>query len=222
MTAMSRLDNIVDISHHQDQEIDFVKLKQAGIIAVIHKATQGNHFKDKPYPKRRQDAEKAGLLWGAYHFAENQADSGNGAAQAKYFLDYVGDPEGVFISLDYESYHHTNSPEVSLNMSIADAEMFVDAVSQKVGRLPFFYSGNTIRKILGNRKNAKLGACKLWVAGYVAESRLTIQKSWSDWTFWQYTDGRPHNHPNPIPGFGSWDRSVFDGTEAELRKIWAS
>ena len=218
----ARLDKIVDISHHQGHAIDFARLKDAGIIAVIHKATQGHHFEDEMYPTRRRDAERAGLLWGAYHFAENRDDSGDGASQAKYFLDYVGNTDNVFVSLDYESYHHTNSPEVSLSMSIADAETFIDAVSQRIGRLPFFYSGSTIRDALGARKNSKLGACKLWAAGYVAESRLKIQKSWNSWTFWQYTDGKPNHHPKPIPGFGSWDRSFFNGAEADLREVWAN
>jgi lysozyme len=219
---MPRIDKVVDISHHQDAPIDFVKLKNAGIIGVIHKATQGAHFKDKKYPQRRKAAEAADLLWGAYHFGEDADDSGGGDAQAKYFLDYVGDPAGVFLSLDYERYHHTNKPEVSLTMSIPEAENFVDAVSQRLGRLPFFYSGSTIRETLGTTSNAKLGACKLWAAGYVPEPKLKIQKSWSKWTFWQYTDGKPNHFLNPIPGFGSWDRSVFDGTEPELRSAWAS
>src|SRR5690242_10324712 len=103
---MARTDKVIDISHHQDQSIDFVKLKAAGIIGVIHKATQGNGFKDPKYPGRRKAAEAAGLLWGAYHFAENTADGGGGVEQAKFFLDYVGDPQGVFLSLDYENYHH--------------------------------------------------------------------------------------------------------------------
>jgi GH25 family lysozyme M1 (1,4-beta-N-acetylmuramidase) len=219
---MARLDKVTDISHHQDQKIDFDKLRDAGIIAVIHKATQGRHYKDDLYSGRRKDAEKAGLLWGAYHFSEDQADSGTGAKQAKYFLDFVGNTDGVFLSLDFESYHHKDTPEVHHTMSVADAEDFVDAVSQKLGRLPYFYSGNTIRDQLGNRTSSKLGACKLWAAGYVAESRLKIQKSWKTWTFWQYTDGKPNHHPNPIPGFGSWDRSVFDGSETDLRGVWAT
>jgi lysozyme len=219
---MPRVDKVVDISHHQAASIDFVKLKESGIIGVIHKATQGNHYHDPRYPKRRTAAETAGLLWGAYHFSENTSDGGTGADQAKYFLDYVGDPGGVFLSLDYESYHHKDTPEVHLNMSIEEAENFVDAISQKVGRPPFFYSGSTVRNVLGSKKNAKLGSCKLWAAGYVTESKLKIQKSWDKWTFWQYTDGKPNNHPNPIPGFGSWDRSVFDGSEDQLHATWAS
>lgn len=219
---MSRLDAIVDISHHQSAEIDFNALKAAGIVAVMHKATQGSHFKDSKYDQRRAAAEQAGLLWGAYHFAENREDSGTGAQQAKYFLDRIGDPKNVFLSLDFEGYHHKDKPEVELTMSVADAEDFIDAVHQHLGRFPFFYSGSTVRDILGNKTNAKFAQCKLWAAGYVNEPKLKIQRSWNNWTLWQYTDGKPHHNPKPIDGFGSWDRSVFDGSEQQLRAIWAS
>jgi lysozyme len=218
---MARLDSIVDISHHQDQAIDFAKLRDAGIVAVIHKATQGAQFKDKLYDQRRKDAEQAGLLWGAYHFGEEEAESASGAAQAKHFLDVVGDPADVFLCLDYESYTHKDTPNVSHTMTVAGARDFLDAVSQKVGRLPFFYSGNTIREILGPAKDDKLGACHLWLAAYVDEDKLKIQESWTAWTLWQYTDGKKNNNGKPIPGFGPWDRSFFDGTQQELEAIWA-
>jgi lysozyme len=216
---MSRIDKIVDISHHQEKPIDFGKLKDVGITAVIHKATQGTHFKDSKYVQRRKDAEQHGILWGAYHFSEDETDGGK---QARYFLDFIGDINGIFLSLDYETYHHRNKPEVYHNMTIMEAENFVDEISQRIGRLPFFYSGNTIKKMLGARKSTKLGMCKLWVAGYVSESRLKIQNSWANWTLWQYTDGKPGHNPNPIAGFGSWDRSVFEGGDQDLSRIWSS
>jgi len=95
-TDMPRTDKIVDISHHQERPIDFGKLKDAGIIAVIHKATQGTHFKDPLYTQRRKDAEKHDMLWGAYHFSEDESDGGSGSQQAKFFLDFIGNVEGIF------------------------------------------------------------------------------------------------------------------------------
>src|SRR5262249_54267068 len=146
-----------DISHHQADSIDFGKLKDAEIMAVIHKGTQGTHFKDNKYVQRRKDAEKHGILWGAYHFSEDEADGGTGSQQAKYFLNFIGNTDGILLSLDYETYHHRDSPEIDHNMTVVEAENFLDEISQKVGRLPFFYSGNTIRDMLGNKKNTKLG-----------------------------------------------------------------
>jgi lysozyme len=212
---MAYLDSVLDISHHEGMKIDFSKLKNAGITAVIHKATQGNYMQDEFYSARRKAAEKAGLLWGAYHFG---AQGVSGQKQAAYFLDYAGSTDGMFCCLDYERYNHDTQV-----MSLDDAHAFIDAFSNKVGRRPWFYSGNTISEELGTKKDALLGACKLWLAGYVNEPKLKLQASWKDWTLWQYQYQPGQTSPtHPLPGFGIWDRSYFDGTQAQLAAVWAS
>ena len=216
---MARLDGIIDISHHQSGTVDFAGLRQLGIVAVIHKATQGTHFIDSQYATRRKAAESAGLLWGAYHFGEEDS---KGADQAAFFLSKIGEPTGTFVCLDFETYFRKHDPVTPHTMSLADAHDFVDTVHERLGRVPFFYSGATIRNVLGKNVDQKLATCPLWAAGYVSEQNLKIQASWANWTLWQYTDGKPNHHPNPIPGHGSWDRSVFDGTEQSLRAVWAS
>ena len=65
-TVPGTIDVIVDLNH--DNEIDFKKIKRAGIAAVIHKASEGATFRDEKYLPRRKLAIEAGLLWGAYHF----------------------------------------------------------------------------------------------------------------------------------------------------------
>ena len=46
---------VVDLSHHNER-VDFGKLKAAGIVGVIHKATQGLTFVDRGYALRRAQA----------------------------------------------------------------------------------------------------------------------------------------------------------------------
>ena len=41
-----------------------------GIVGVIYKATQGTSYTDDTYVNQQHAAKAAGLLWGAYHFAE--------------------------------------------------------------------------------------------------------------------------------------------------------
>ena len=125
---MPRLDSIIDLSHHQAGSIDFQALKELGIAAVIHKATQGTHYVDPTYPGRRRAAEAAGLLWGAYHFGE---EASTGADQAASFLQTVGDAAGVFVCLDYETYFRKKDPMTPHTMSLADAHDFIDAVAQR-------------------------------------------------------------------------------------------
>jgi lysozyme len=215
---MAHLDGIIDLSHHQERTIDFQKAKADGIVAVIHKATEGNYQHDAYYLARRDAAKAAGLLWGAYHFG---AQGISGSEQAKYFLGFAGNLAGDFACLDFETYQKRHDPKVYC-MSLTAAKDFIAAVSDKLGRKPYFYSGNTIRDVLKSAKDADLGACKLWLAGYVPENRLRVQKSWSSWTLWQYTDGAKGPWHKPVSGVGACDRSVFDGDLASLKAVWAS
>jgi GH25 family lysozyme M1 (1,4-beta-N-acetylmuramidase) len=66
---MAAIDAVVDISHHHGPNLDFQKAKAAGILGVIHKVTQGHSSIDPMYAANKKKALKAGLLWGAYHFA---------------------------------------------------------------------------------------------------------------------------------------------------------
>jgi hypothetical protein len=63
---------VIDI-YHGDAVQDFARVKAAGIIGVIHKASQGGAVVDRAYASRRKLALAAGLKWGAYHFFDFSA-----------------------------------------------------------------------------------------------------------------------------------------------------
>lgn len=107
-------DGIIDLSHNNT--IDLAAAQQAGIAAVIHKATQGTSFDDPMYAQRRAQAQQLGLLWGAYHFGT----SGDVAQQMTRFLQRAQLGPGDVAVLDFE----TNPSGGSMN--VADAEMFVE------------------------------------------------------------------------------------------------
>ena len=44
---------VIDVSHHNGANIDFQKVKAAGVVGVIHKATAGTNFRDTMYPVNR-------------------------------------------------------------------------------------------------------------------------------------------------------------------------
>src|SRR5262245_44006558 len=58
----------IDISHWQTVTPSFQPAKDAGILAVVHKAIEGQTNKDPKLPARFQLAQDAGLLFGTYHF----------------------------------------------------------------------------------------------------------------------------------------------------------
>src|SRR5439155_26950576 len=77
--------NVVNLSHYDMMRPDFAAMKREGIIGVIHEATYPHLVRDAKYLERQQAATRAGVLWGAYHYA-NASDP---IRQADHFLSVV-------------------------------------------------------------------------------------------------------------------------------------
>jgi lysozyme len=201
------LNAIVDISHH-NFGVDFSKLKAAGIVGVIHKATQGSSDFDPTYEVHRAGALEAGLLWGAYHFGTDS----DGVNQATNFLNVVGDASQTLIALDFES--NPTGP----SMSLEEARAFVTHIKTVTGRYPGFYSGHDIKEALGSGTDSVLANCWFWLAQYGPTA--VVPQNWKTWTLWQYTDGALGPEPTEIIGVGRFDRDLYNGSADELRSFW--
>src|SRR2546430_6438712 len=77
--------SVLNLSHYDLMRPDFVRMKSEGIVGVIHEATYPRFERDPFYPVRQQAAGRAGLFWGAYHYA-NGTDP---VRQADHFLSVV-------------------------------------------------------------------------------------------------------------------------------------
>jgi lysozyme len=201
------LNVVVDISHHNGT-VNLARAKDDGILGVVHKATQGQSFEDPTYRRNRQKAKKAGLLWGAYHFGTGS----DGLQQAEHFLDVVGNESGTLLALDFEP-NLTGS-----SMDLEEARAFVIHVNERTGRFPGFYSGHYIKHLLGTGTDAVLAKCWFWLAQYGPTA--VVPRNWETWTMWQYTDGALGPKPHVVKGIGRCDRDKFNGSEAQLRKLW--
>jgi lysozyme len=204
---MSIINAVVDISHHNGH-VDFVKAKESGLIGVIQKATQGQSGVDKTYDTNRQAALRAGLLWGAYHFATGS----DGIRQAENFLKVAAPDKDTLLVLDFEP--NPTGP----SMDLVEAHAFVTRVQESTGRYPGFYSGHYIKQLLGNRSDPLLAKCWFWLAQY--GNTAVVPANWSTWTLWQYTDGNAGPEPHEVPGIGSCDRDKFNGDQAQLEALW--
>lgn len=207
MTALETgIDAVIDLSHY-NVVTSFHEVAKAGILGVIHKATQGLGWVDPEYRERKVRAAAAGLLWGAYHFGIY----GSGAAQADHFLDTVNPGRAEQIVLDFEE-----NPQGE-TMTVAQAEAFVQRVHARTGRWPGLYSGEAF---LAKRiaSGSPLLNCWLWLARYGPPP--TVPPPFRSMTMWQYTDGRSGPPPHEVPGVGRCDRSRFFGDEAALRLFW--
>src|SRR5258708_38227009 len=129
---------VIDLSHHQEI-VDFKKIREDGIVGVIHKATEGLTFVDKMYAERRDQAQDAGLLWGAYHFGVGA----DGSDQADFFLSRAKPDSDTLVVLDYET--NLTGPTMTLNQTRA----FVEHVEEITRRKPGLYSGHLNKEHLG-------------------------------------------------------------------------
>ncbi len=202
---------VIDLSHH-NEKVDFEKIKADGIVGVIHKTTQGLTYIDKTYATRHTAALEAGLLWGAYHFGVG----GDGSDQAEFFLGKVGPVDDTLLVLDYES--NLTGPTMSLDQ----AREFVEHIANVTGRWPGLYSGHLIKEQLAGlaTPDPLLSNCFLWLAQYNGPKPLNVPPTFRTWTFWQYTDGVHGAAPHRVDGVGLCDRNKFNGTLAQLRKLW--
>jgi lysozyme len=204
---------IIDVSHHQER-VDFERVRASGIVGVIHKATEGFRFVDKKYAERQQRALDAGLLWGAYHFGVG----GDGSDQADHFLETVAPTLATLLVLDYEP--NFSGPSMALDQ----AREFVSHINDQVGRFPGFYSGHLIKEQLGavQTPDPVLSQCFLWIAQYRGQKPINIPPTFPTWTLWQYTDGVHGEEPHRVDGVGLCDRDMFNGSLANLRKLWGA
>ena len=78
--------SVVNLSHYDLMRVDFEAIKREGVVGVIHEATYPRFDRDSYYGTRQTAAARAGLLWGAYHFA----DGTDPIRQADHFLPAKG------------------------------------------------------------------------------------------------------------------------------------
>ena len=223
--------SVVNLSHYDLMRPDFRLMREEGIVGVIHEVTYPPFLRDERYSGRQRDATRAGLLWGAYHYA-NGSDP---IAQANHFLKTVetawhaaspdSRPDQVLLVLDFEKNGHYPGG----TMSVAQAARFVDYVHQRTGVYPGLYSGEyRLRAVLrapnvSSTHLSTLARSWLWIANYHFKPHDI--PPWGDWDMWQYTgDGvcdLPRSaYPKSVANISRAERNIFSGSVGELKAFW--
>ena len=226
------LDAVIDLSH-TCRVFDFSLARaQSGVLAVLHKATEGGDYVDPLYAERQLQAEAAGLLWGAYHYGTRMYP---GAQQAANFLAAARPTPTTLLALDLEP----NERNPGNTMMLDQAEDFVSAVYQATGRFPLLYTHPTwanggtygrARMSLGGAigSGSILANCDLWLADYRMEPELPF--AWADrgWRLWQYAGDDSAGGGGPfgplsraVSGVERCDRNLFAGNAIALYNYWS-
>lgn len=184
----------VDLSHYQaGLVIDWPEAKKAGVKFVYHKATESTTWTDPSYPKRRAEAKKNGVLFGAYHFARPAV--GNAESEAKAFLAYASPVRGDLAP--------------ALDLEVNDNHMSEDELSTWVAtwfKSVFAHTG-VERGVLYTHFNLthKPKGVHLWASRYNNDNRPPVVPSpFLGWRIWQFSDGKFGN-PSVVPGVGRVD-----------------
>ncbi len=225
-TAHALTNAVVNLSHYDLQNVDFAAMKRAGIVGVIHEVTYPPSVRDAKYLGRQNAATRAGLLWGAYHFA-NATDP---VRQADFFVNTVArsasqSPAGVLMVLDFEKNGHYPGG----TMTVPQAVRFIERVHQRTGKYPGLYSNqNRIISTFGSSsvtdsQKAMLRRSWLWVANY--HYRPGALPPWSHWTMWQYTgdgicDLPRSSYPINIANVRPSERNMYNGSRGSLASFW--
>ena len=180
-----------DTSHYQSKATFEHAIKNSQFAAI--KATEGTHYTDPDFKARwtelghKIDQGKMSLRV-AYCFL----DKGNGAGQAKHFLDALGIhgklKAGTRLALDWEA-SALSSPQ-----TLKDAANYVHKVT---GLWPMIYTSAS----RAAQARSIVPHAPMW------EAKWTNGKADHSVPFVQYSDG---------PGY---DHDVFNGTKAALRKF---
>jgi len=206
---------VADMNHANP--VDFGRIAQNGIVGVIHKAVQGVGFSDPAYASRRQQAAAANLCWAAYAFNTGDVVS----AQVAHFLAVAQPDNATGMWLDFED-------NTASEMSLAQAQDFLDRVDQAIGRACGIYSGNRIKQLIVGANSATrdfFAQHPLWLCEYGPVARMVdVNRQplpWSNWFIWQYTGDGVGPEPQTVPGLQKGaDLSTFNGTPDQLRAAW--
>jgi len=208
---------VVDINHADGSReengthidlIDFHKVRAAGYLGVIHKATEGEHFVDPLYAERKPKALAAGLWWGAYHFMR-PGDVGN---QVSTFLKAVRpSPQFTRYVLDYEDDR----------LGLWQAQKWLDLVRAVTHQTPWLYGGGVLKDQLKEHHIPGLSQYPLWLSEYGSVARLPI--GWSKYVLWQRSGDGEGPGVHDVPGIGiKQDINYFEGTDEQLREVWTA
>jgi lysozyme len=224
--------NVLNMSHYDMMRPDFGAVKRQGIVGVIHEATYPPFVRDAKYLDRQMGALQAGLLWGAYHYA-NGSDP---IRQADHFLSVVSSAwdranpvtrpsAGVLLVLDFEKNGHYPGGSMRPEQAVA----FVERIRQRTGVYPGIYSGEYhLAQVLNSPRvtsaqKRTLTNCWLWVANYSKEPRAIAP--WSSWSLWQYTgDGKCRlprsSYPTRVANIARAELNIFRGNLSSLQDFW--
>lgn len=185
----------IDVSAHNGP-IDMKQVAADGYEFVFIKASEGGDFNDRNFKRNYDNARRAGLKTGVYHFFRFDKD---GVEQAINFMRTIGGrrPElGLVVDVEQAG----NPDSIPKDMVISRLVHMVDYLNL-LGRRVMLYSN---RDGYYDFIAENFPGAPLWICGF-SENPIN-----AEWTFWQF------NHRGKVKGIeGDVDLNAFCGSREE-------
>lgn len=189
----------IDVSAYQGN-VDWSSQWNSGVRWAYTKATEGTYYKNQYFAQQYNGSYSAGMIRGAYHFANPAGASGK--AQADWFINHGGGwtADGYTLpgALDVEGTCYGKSPTAMVGWITS----FVDEYKLKEGRTPVIYTNRSWwQDCTGN--STAFHSSALWFAHPTTLG--TLPGGWAQQTIWQYAVA------------GGIDQNTFNGSLTQLK-----
>jgi len=201
--------------------VDFKKMATAGVKYAWVKTSEGTTHVNPGFEKKFEDARKASVIVGAYHFGRPDTspnDPKDWEKEADNFLkqlDKVGlEYNDLIPVLDVEKGMKTDD-----NHNVEWCLKWLDKVGCETGTRPIIYTARWAWQLFIMRadkdKQKQLASYPLWLASYnsgVEPKRKT--GLWKQWDIWQWTGS------GKVPGAkGKCDQNWMAGGQLERLRV---
>lgn len=198
----------IDVSRWQG-DIDWHRVKKAGVEFVWIKATEGGDHLDPKFWQNWQGAKAAGVPRGAYHFyffCRPVED------QIAWFIQNVPvDPDALppVLDMEWNAHSRTCRDRPPRDVILRDMRKFLEAMEAHYGKRPVIYSSVDFHR--DRLVDAKTDY-DFWLRSVASHPDRKYERR-RDWVFWQYTaEGEVDGIEGPV------DRNAFFGTRSQWRK----
>lgn len=168
----------IDVSQWQG-DIDYARVRDAGIQIVYMKAGEGSGFVDPYFERNYREARRHHLDIGFYHFVTARTVD-EGRRQAHFFATLINEKDmECRPAMDFEQVSGLTKREAN-----AIARAYMEELERLTGYRPVVYSNAYDAQVLWERSLARY---PLWIADYGRDEPYTTGH-WSDWEGFQYSD----------------------------------
>ncbi len=162
----------IDISHHQPR-VDWDALAEHNKPDFIFlKCSEGRTHKDTKYATYKQEANKRGIVTGAYHFFSYQSP---GKDQALHFIQHANLKNGDLIPVLDIEYKKNRPGNAAIRKEV---RAFCAVIREEYGVNPIIYCEYSY---YNNILKSEFADYHYWICDFSGEPT-------KDYVFWQYTD----------------------------------